>query len=43
VVEFLPAIPPGMKRQNFMTELECQLEEATNRLLVEGGFKPLAV
>jgi len=43
VVEFLPAIPPGMKRQNFMTELERQLEDATKRLLVEGGFKPSAV
>ncbi len=37
IVEFLPAIPPGLKRQEFMAELQRRLEEATARLLAEGG------
>ena len=39
VVEVLPAIPPGLKRPAFMAELERRLEEATARLLAEGGFR----
>jgi 1-acyl-sn-glycerol-3-phosphate acyltransferase len=44
VVEFLPPIAPGLKRDAFMTELERRIEEATARLLAEGGFRaqPLA-
>lgn len=38
VIEFLPAIPPGMKRREFMTELETRIETATDRLLEEAGF-----
>jgi 1-acyl-sn-glycerol-3-phosphate acyltransferase len=38
IVEFLPAIPPGLKRQAFMAELEQRLERATARLLAEGGY-----
>ncbi len=37
VVEFLPAIPPGLKRDAFMAELETRIETATNRLLGEAG------
>ncbi len=40
VIEFLPPIVPGLKRQDFMAELKRKLEEGTNRLLAEGGFKP---
>jgi 1-acyl-sn-glycerol-3-phosphate acyltransferase len=36
VVEFLPAIPPGLKREAFMAELQGRIEEATARLLAEG-------
>jgi len=39
IVEFLPAIAPGLKRQEFMTELQRRLEEGTARLLAEGGFR----
>ena len=38
VVEVLPAIPPGLKRAEFMTELERRIETATARLLAEGGY-----
>jgi 1-acyl-sn-glycerol-3-phosphate acyltransferase len=33
VLEFLPAIPPGLKRADFMRQLEERIETATNRLL----------
>jgi 1-acyl-sn-glycerol-3-phosphate acyltransferase len=36
VVEFLPAIPAGLKRADFMALLKGRIEEATRRLLVEG-------
>ena len=39
VVEFLPAIMPGMKRTAFMAELEKRTEDAVTRLLAEGGYK----
>ncbi len=39
IVEVLPAIPPGLKRQAFMAELEGRIERATARLLAEGGFQ----
>jgi 1-acyl-sn-glycerol-3-phosphate acyltransferase len=39
IVEVLPPIPPGLKRAAFMEELERRLEEATARLLREGGFR----
>lgn len=35
VFEFLPPIPPGLKRGEFMRELEQRLEEASARLLAE--------
>lgn len=38
VIEFLPAIPPGLNRKAFMTELETKIEAATDRLLAEAGF-----
>ncbi len=36
VYEFLPAIPPGLKRASFMAVLEDRIEEASARLLAEG-------
>lgn len=39
VIEFLPPIAPGLKRQAFMTALEGSIETATARLLAEAGFK----
>src|SRR5262249_40780239 len=33
VFEFLPAIPPGLKRDEFMHELQDRIETASNRLL----------
>lgn len=39
VVEFLPALPPGLRRTEFMARLETSIETATNRLLAEAGMK----
>jgi 1-acyl-sn-glycerol-3-phosphate acyltransferase len=36
-LEFLPPIPPDLSRRDFMTLLESRIEEASNRLLTEGG------
>ncbi len=36
VVEFLPAIPAGLKRREFMDRLEGAIETATNALIAEG-------
>lgn len=36
VFEFLPAIPAGLKRGEFMRELESRIETATNALVAEG-------
>ena len=36
IVEFLPAIPPGMKRREYSAALEEAIETATARLLAEG-------
>ena len=35
VVEFLPAIEPGLERKAFMAELRDRLEPATDRLVAE--------
>ncbi|MGE3302375.1 MAG: lysophospholipid acyltransferase family protein [Hyphomonadaceae bacterium] len=36
VIEFLPAIPAGLSREDFMRELEARIESASNRLIEEG-------
>ena len=41
VVEFLPRIQPGMPHDAFMARLRAEIEEATDRLLQEAGFKLL--
>src|SRR3954447_24401207 len=37
LVEFLPVISPGMKRETFLRELQRRIETATNRLVVEAA------
>ncbi|HEY5047520.1 MAG TPA: lysophospholipid acyltransferase family protein [Rhizomicrobium sp.] len=37
IVQFLPAIPPGLKRRAFMATLEQRIETAMAGLLAEGG------
>ncbi len=39
VIEFLPAIPPGLPSDTFMAQLETVVEAASNRLMAEVGFK----
>jgi 1-acyl-sn-glycerol-3-phosphate acyltransferase len=39
VVEFLPAIAPGLPVPAFMTRLESEIETASNRLQAEAGFQ----
>jgi 1-acyl-sn-glycerol-3-phosphate acyltransferase len=39
VMEFLPAIPPGLERHEFMLRLEETMETASARLYVECGAK----
>ena len=39
VVEFLEPIPPGKRREEFMTVLEMRIEHASQRLLAEGRMR----
>lgn len=39
VVEFLPAIEPGLEMPDFMAQLEEAVETASNRLMAEAGFE----
>ncbi len=41
VVEFLPVIEPGMARDEFMELLETSVEERSEALMAEAGFKGL--
>jgi 1-acyl-sn-glycerol-3-phosphate acyltransferase len=36
VIEFLPAIPPGLDSRTFLSRLQTAIETASDRLLVEG-------
>jgi 1-acyl-sn-glycerol-3-phosphate acyltransferase len=40
VVEFLAPIPPGLPVATFMARLEESVEDASDRLMREGGFDP---
>jgi 1-acyl-sn-glycerol-3-phosphate acyltransferase len=40
VVEFLPAIAPGLPVPEFMARLEAEVEGTSNRLMAEAGFRP---
>jgi 1-acyl-sn-glycerol-3-phosphate acyltransferase len=39
VVEFLPAIAPGLANADFMARLETDIELASDRLMAEAGFR----
>lgn len=39
VVEFLPVIAPGLPVPEFMARLEAEVEQSSNRLMAEAGFK----
>jgi len=39
VVEFLPAVEPGLEMADFMAELEVAVETTSNRLMAEAGFE----
>lgn len=39
VVEFLAPVEPGMAREPFMAELEARIEQQTDALLAEAGFR----
>ncbi len=43
VVEFLPAIPQGLVREEFMARLQEEVETASDALMREAGFDPDAV
>lgn len=38
VLEFLPPIEPGLKRDEFMQHLEKTIEEASEKLMIEGKY-----
>jgi 1-acyl-sn-glycerol-3-phosphate acyltransferase len=38
LVEFLPAIPPGLGPEEFFERLQETIETHTNRLLAEAGY-----
>jgi 1-acyl-sn-glycerol-3-phosphate acyltransferase len=38
VVEFLQIIPPGLKGAEFMSQLERDVEAASDALMAEAGF-----
>ena len=40
VIEFLPAIPPGLPREAFLERLKGDIETATHRLIAEARAKP---
>lgn len=39
VIEFLPRIEPGLRVPEFMARVEAVVEESSNRLMAEAGFK----
>lgn len=40
VIEFLPAIGPGLSNAAFMAKLEATIEDASTKLMHEAGFSP---
>ncbi|GLS87447.1 1-acyl-sn-glycerol-3-phosphate acyltransferase [Cypionkella aquatica] len=38
VVDFLPAIPPGLSNAEFMAQLEARVETSSNALMAEAGY-----
>lgn len=41
VVEYLPPIPPGLARPDFMATLASRIDAATDQLLRDAGFTPV--
>jgi 1-acyl-sn-glycerol-3-phosphate acyltransferase len=41
IIEFLPAIPPGLPRKAFQERLERDIETSTNRLVAEAAIMHL--
>ena len=39
IIEFLPAIPPGLPRKDFQMRLQAAIERSTERLVAEGREK----
>jgi 1-acyl-sn-glycerol-3-phosphate acyltransferase len=39
VVEFLPRLPPGLQREEFMARLEFEIETVSNALMADAGFE----
>jgi 1-acyl-sn-glycerol-3-phosphate acyltransferase len=39
VVEFLPRLPPGLPREEFMARLEFEIETVSNALMADAGFE----
>ncbi|MBU2957013.1 1-acyl-sn-glycerol-3-phosphate acyltransferase [Paracoccus sp. 1_MG-2023] len=42
IIEFLPAIDPDLPRGGFLPRLEAEIETASDRLMAEAGFTPIA-
>lgn len=40
IVEFLPAIEPGLPADQMLSQLESSVEERSNALMAEAGFQP---
>ena len=41
IIEFLPAIEPGLEKDEFMRQLEDRIEEATAKLIAESTGRPV--
>lgn len=41
IIHYLPPIPPGLDKREFMAELAGRIEPATAALLAESGFRPV--
>lgn len=39
IVEFLPAIPPGLPTEQFFEQVQSAIEDNTNRLAAEAGYR----
>ncbi|WP_282602006.1 1-acyl-sn-glycerol-3-phosphate acyltransferase [Paracoccus sp. PARArs4] len=42
IIEFLPEIGPEAPREGFLPRLEAEIETASDRLMAEAGFTPIA-
>jgi len=42
VIEFLEPLPPGLRGEALLAELQARIEPASDRLMAEAGFRPAA-